>query len=179
MTVAAETRFERIPKVVRTNRQVPNVLVRKSDRAPLCLPSAGSLHRRSRRRANHERHQHNARQAFSASVKAPRRTRRAAAAETARAAKAKKVAKRKAVAKKSDKMPSTASRILAESLGIVVRWRVNVHKPTATHCQGGGRASVMAFGLELMGATDVSNYYKSFGEWGNADDTPVVPGKPK
>jgi thiosulfate/3-mercaptopyruvate sulfurtransferase len=56
---------------------------------------------------------------------------------------------------------------------------VDVHKPTATHCQGGGRASVMAFGLELMGGTDVSNYYKSFGEWGNADDTPVVPGKPK
>jgi thiosulfate/3-mercaptopyruvate sulfurtransferase len=56
---------------------------------------------------------------------------------------------------------------------------VDIHKPTATHCQGGGRAAVMAFGLELMGATDVSNYYKSFGEWGNADDTPVEPGKPK
>ena len=50
--------------------------------------------------------------------------------------------------------------------------------PTATHCQSGGRASVMAFGLELMGAKDVRNYYKSWGEWGNADDTPVVPGKP-
>jgi 3-mercaptopyruvate sulfurtransferase SseA len=37
----------------------------------------------------------------------------------------------------------------------------------------------MVFGLELMGATDVSNYYKSFGEWGNADDTPVEPGKAK
>jgi thiosulfate/3-mercaptopyruvate sulfurtransferase len=47
-------------------------------------------------------------------------------------------------------------------------------KPTATHCQSGGRASVMAFGLELMGATDVRNYYASWGEWGNADDTPVV-----
>lgn len=56
---------------------------------------------------------------------------------------------------------------------------VDVHKPTVTHCQGGGRSSVMAFGLELMGATDVSNYYKSFGEWGNADDTPVESGKAK
>lgn len=56
---------------------------------------------------------------------------------------------------------------------------INVNQPTATHCQGGGRASVMAFGLELMGAKDVSNYYKSWGEWGNADDTPIVPGKPK
>jgi hypothetical protein len=26
---------------------------------------------------------------------------------------------------------------------------------------------------------DVSNYYRSWSEWGNSDDTPVVPGKPK
>lgn len=37
----------------------------------------------------------------------------------------------------------------------------------------------MAFGLELMGAKDVSNYYRSWSEWGNADDTPVVLGKKK
>ena len=51
---------------------------------------------------------------------------------------------------------------------------VDLNRPTATHCQGGGRAAVMAFGLELMGAKDVRNYYKSWGEWGNADDTPVI-----
>ncbi len=56
---------------------------------------------------------------------------------------------------------------------------IALDKPTATHCQSGGRASVMAFGLELMGAKDVRNYYRSWGEWGNADDTPVVPGKSK
>ncbi len=56
---------------------------------------------------------------------------------------------------------------------------IALDQPTATHCQSGGRASVMAFGLELMGAKDVRNYYKSWGEWGNADDTPIVPGKPK
>lgn len=56
---------------------------------------------------------------------------------------------------------------------------IEIDQPTATHCQGGGRASVMAFGLELIGAKDVSNYYKSWGEWGNADDTPVVAGKAK
>lgn len=54
---------------------------------------------------------------------------------------------------------------------------ISLDKPTATHCQGGGRASVMAFGLELMGVKNVSNYYASWAEWGNADDTPVVPGK--
>jgi thiosulfate/3-mercaptopyruvate sulfurtransferase len=69
--------------------------------------------------------------------------------------------------------PAEKIRILFQDAGI------DVTQPTATHCQGGGRASVMAFGLELMGAKDVSNYYKSWGEWGNADDTPVVPGKAK
>jgi thiosulfate/3-mercaptopyruvate sulfurtransferase len=47
-----------------------------------------------------------------------------------------------------------------------------------TYCQSGGRAAVLAFGLELMGAKDVRNYYKSWAEWGNAPDTPVeVPKK--
>ena len=56
---------------------------------------------------------------------------------------------------------------------------IDVAKPAAAHCQSGGRASVMAFALELMGAKDVKNYYASWAEWGNADDTPIVPGKPK
>jgi thiosulfate/3-mercaptopyruvate sulfurtransferase len=51
---------------------------------------------------------------------------------------------------------------------------VRLDRPTATHCQSGGRAAVMAYGLELMGAKDVRNYYRSWSEWGNADDTPVV-----
>jgi len=56
---------------------------------------------------------------------------------------------------------------------------IDLNKPTATHCQGGGRAAVMAFGMELMGAEQVSNYYKSWGEWGNDDDTPIeVPPRP-
>ncbi len=56
---------------------------------------------------------------------------------------------------------------------------IDPHAKTATHCQSGGRASVMAFALELMGAKDVSNYYRSWNEWGNAEDTPVEPGKKK
>jgi len=47
-------------------------------------------------------------------------------------------------------------------------------KRTVTHCQSGGRSSVMAFGLELMRAGDVSNYYAGWAEWGNSDDTPIV-----
>jgi thiosulfate/3-mercaptopyruvate sulfurtransferase len=56
---------------------------------------------------------------------------------------------------------------------------IDLEKSTATHCQSGGRAAVMAYGLELMGATDVRNYYKSWSEWGNALDTPVVKPQPK
>jgi thiosulfate/3-mercaptopyruvate sulfurtransferase len=56
---------------------------------------------------------------------------------------------------------------------------IALDKPTTTYCQSGGRASVMAFGLELMGVKEVSNYYSSWGEWGNADDTPVAPGRPR
>ena len=51
---------------------------------------------------------------------------------------------------------------------------IDLAQPTACHCQSGGRASVMAFGLELMGAKDVRNYYRGWSEWGNATDTPVI-----
>jgi thiosulfate/3-mercaptopyruvate sulfurtransferase len=70
------------------------------------------------------------------------------------------------------KTPGQLRRLFTEA-------KIDLDKPTATHCQGGGRASVMAFGMELMGAKDVSNYYASWGEWGNADDTPIVAGRPK
>src|SRR5216683_7304470 len=50
-------------------------------------------------------------------------------------------------------------------------------KPAVTYCQSGGRAAVLAFTLELMGAKEVSNYYRSWAEWGNDPDTPIE--KPK
>jgi thiosulfate/3-mercaptopyruvate sulfurtransferase len=54
---------------------------------------------------------------------------------------------------------------------------IDLDRPTATYCQSGGRASVMVFAMELLGARDVRNYYRSWHEWGNAEDTPIV--KPK
>lgn len=33
---------------------------------------------------------------------------------------------------------------------------------------------MMAFGLELMGARDVRNYYRGWSEWGNSENTPVI-----
>jgi thiosulfate/3-mercaptopyruvate sulfurtransferase len=56
---------------------------------------------------------------------------------------------------------------------------IDLDRPTAAHCQSGGRSSVMAFGLELMGAKNVKNYYRSWSEWGNAEDTPVIKPTPK
>jgi len=50
--------------------------------------------------------------------------------------------------------------------------KIDLSKPCATYCQGGGRASVLAFGLELMGAKDVKNYFRSWGEYGSDADTP-------
>jgi thiosulfate/3-mercaptopyruvate sulfurtransferase len=51
---------------------------------------------------------------------------------------------------------------------------IDPNKPAVTYCQSGGRASVSAFVLELMGGQQVRNYYRSWAEWGNADDTPVA-----
>ncbi len=50
---------------------------------------------------------------------------------------------------------------------------IDLNKQVVTHCQSGGRSSVMDFALELAGARDVLNYYRGWSEWGNADDTPI------
>jgi thiosulfate/3-mercaptopyruvate sulfurtransferase len=67
---------------------------------------------------------------------------------------------------KKFKSPDELKKLFAER-------KVDLNKPAVTYCQSGGRAAVLAFGLELMGAKSVRNYYKSWAEWGNAADTPV------
>ena len=47
-----------------------------------------------------------------------------------------------------------------------------------TYCQIGMRASVDLFALHLMGYDKVRNYYGSWEEWGNRDDTPIETKKP-
>lgn len=51
---------------------------------------------------------------------------------------------------------------------------IDLTAPAVAHCQSGGRSSVMAFAMELMGARNVANYYHGWSEWGNAVDTPVA-----
>jgi thiosulfate/3-mercaptopyruvate sulfurtransferase len=62
---------------------------------------------------------------------------------------------------------------------LFARAGIRLDRPTITYCQSGGRAAVMAFALELVGADDVRNYYRSWAEWGNAEDTPVERPKAK
>jgi thiosulfate/3-mercaptopyruvate sulfurtransferase len=47
-----------------------------------------------------------------------------------------------------------------------------------TYCQIGMRASVDLFALHLMGYDKLRNYYGSWEEWGNRDDTPIETKKP-
>lgn len=50
--------------------------------------------------------------------------------------------------------------------------KIDLNQPCVTYCAGGGRAAVMAFALELMGAKDVKNYHRSWGEYGSNKETP-------
>jgi thiosulfate/3-mercaptopyruvate sulfurtransferase len=76
--------------------------------------------------------------------------------------------------------PKTQRFKSSEDLRMVFRKTgIDPARPTVTYCQSGGRAAVVAFALELMGAKDVCNYYRSWAEWGNAQDTPIEKAKPK
>jgi thiosulfate/3-mercaptopyruvate sulfurtransferase len=70
------------------------------------------------------------------------------------------------------KSPGELARLLEEA-------GIDAKKSTTTYCQSGGRAAVMAFVLELMGGKPARNYYRSWAEWGNAADTPIVTPKKK
>lgn len=52
-----------------------------------------------------------------------------------------------------------------ESVGI------DILRPIITYCQGGVRAAHIAFGLEMVGATDVRVYDGSMAEWANLPNT--------
>jgi thiosulfate/3-mercaptopyruvate sulfurtransferase len=69
------------------------------------------------------------------------------------------------------KTPEQLHKLLADA-------GIELDKPTATYCQSGGRASVMAFGMELMGASQVRNYYASWAEWSGAEEAPIVTHQP-
>ena len=57
-----------------------------------------------------------------------------------------------------------------------VRDRAGDYNVAIVELEGGAR---MMSRVEGVGAEGVRNYYSGWGEWGNADDTPVTPGRPR
>jgi len=53
---------------------------------------------------------------------------------------------------------------------------VDINRPIVTSCGSGISACILALGLHLIGARDVSVYDGSWAEWGGRPDTPVVTG---
>lgn len=60
-------------------------------------------------------------------------------------------------------------------LGLMERAGLDPGRPAITHCQGGGRSSVTAFGLERLGVP-TRNYYLGWSDWGIAEGCPVARG---
>ena len=53
---------------------------------------------------------------------------------------------------------------------------IDINRPIVTSCGSGISACILALGLHLIGARDVSVYDGSWAEWGGRPDTPVVTG---
>ncbi len=53
---------------------------------------------------------------------------------------------------------------------------IDLAKPVVTTCGSGITASVLAFGMHLLGKKDVAVYDGAWAEWGGRTDTPVVTG---
>ncbi len=64
----------------------------------------------------------------------------------------------------------------SEMLAQIEKLGIEMNDDVITHCQGGGRASVITFALELLGFR-ARNYYLGWSEWGNLDDASVVEGE--
>jgi len=52
-----------------------------------------------------------------------------------------------------------------ELQSLLARIGFDPENPAVTYCQSGGRASVMAFAIELVGGKPAANYYGSWGDW--------------
>jgi thiosulfate/3-mercaptopyruvate sulfurtransferase len=67
-------------------------------------------------------------------------------------------------------LPPETLKLRIEAAGI------DINRPIVTSCGSGISACILALGLHLIGARDVSVYDGSWAEWGSRPDTPVVTG---
>jgi thiosulfate/3-mercaptopyruvate sulfurtransferase len=68
------------------------------------------------------------------------------------------------------------TKTLLPAEAIAARFRkagVDLSRPIVTSCGSGVTAAVLAFGLHLIGRSDVALYDGSWAEWGRPGDTPV------
>ena len=71
-----------------------------------------------------------------------------------------------------------ADKTLLPAAGLAARFKaagIDMTKPVAATCGSGVTATVLAFGLHLLGHRDVAVYDGSWAEWGLPGDTPVEP----
>lgn len=71
--------------------------------------------------------------------------------------------------------PQTGELRSAEQLQrMLARVGFDPKSPAVSYCRSGGRASVMAFAMELMGGEKVANYFGSYSAWSSTPGAPVV-----
>jgi thiosulfate/3-mercaptopyruvate sulfurtransferase len=69
-------------------------------------------------------------------------------------------------------------RSAAELRALLAQAGFEADRPAVAYCQSGGRASVVAFAMELMGGQRVANYFGSWGEWRQLPGAPIAKPSP-
>lgn len=71
--------------------------------------------------------------------------------------------------------PATGKMRSADELAVLLdEAGFNPDEPAIAYCRSGGRASVVAFAMELMGGKEVANYFGSWNDWTSDPAAPVA-----
>lgn len=71
--------------------------------------------------------------------------------------------------------PATGKMRSADELAALLdRAGFDPNEPAVAYCRSGGRASVVAFAMELMGGKQVANYFGSWSDWTSDPSAPIT-----